>query len=257
MMMSAQELRDFLEFKSAQYNRPEFIENDPVSVPHQFERKEDIEIAGLLAATLAWGRRAQIILKATLLMKMMDHTPHDFILHAGDKDLQKFHSFIHRTFNGEDCIFFLKALQGIYRNCGTLEEAFFPRGREIDIRQAISNFRNAMLLGSYPARSAKHLADPMRNAAAKRINMFLRWMVRRDKNGVDFGLWQRVSPSGLMIPLDVHTANTSRMLGLLTRRSNDWTAVEELTAKLRQFDPDDPVKYDYALFNLGIEEHFA
>ncbi|MCX6248135.1 MAG: TIGR02757 family protein [Bacteroidetes bacterium] len=255
MEVSHQELFDFLEAKYGQYNSPEFIETDPISVPHRFKRKEDIEIAAFLTATISWGNRMSIVKDAEKLIDRMDLSPYEFILHAGRRETEQFESFYHRTFNGTDCIFFLKSLKNIYIHHGGLESLFIP-GRKNGIKDALCFFRSVFLETDHLKRSEKHLADPGKGASAKRLLMFLRWMVRDDKRGVDFGLWKKIQPSALLCPLDVHSGNVARKLGLLKRKQNDWKAVEELTENLRKFDPQDPVKYDFALFGLGVFERF-
>jgi uncharacterized protein (TIGR02757 family) len=255
MELTHQELFDFLEAKFRQYNRPEFIETDPISIPHRYKRKEDIEIAAFLAATISWGNRQSIVKDAEKLLEMMDLSPYDFILNSSPEEISKFDSFYHRTFNGVDCIFFLQALKNIYKKHKSLEQAFAFVNKD-GIRGAICHFRNTFFEIDHPRRTEKHVADPGRGASAKRILMFLRWMVRHDSDGVDFGLWSTISPAILMCPLDVHSGNVARKLGLLTRKQNDWKAVEELTSNLRKFDAEDPVKYDFALFGLGIFEKF-
>ncbi|MEW6467598.1 MAG: TIGR02757 family protein [Bacteroidota bacterium] len=249
--MSDDELKDFLEEKFRHYHQPAFIGHDPVSIPHRFSRKEDIEIAGFLAASIAWGQRPVIIRNATRLLELMEHAPYDFIMNAGPADLRPFERFIHRTFNGTDCVYFLRALKSIYRK-GGLEKAF----EGSSARDRIIRFRKRFFSLKHAARTRKHVSDPAANSSAKRLNMFLRWMVRSRKGGVDFGLWKDISPSELMCPLDVHSGNVARKLGLLNRKQNDWRAVEELTVRLREFDPADPVKYDFALFGLGAFEKF-
>lgn len=256
--MRGEELKDFLEEKYDQYDRLTFIEADPISIPHQFTKKEDIEIAGFLAATIAWGQRPTIIRNAQQLMRWMDMSPHDFIMHAREKDLGPFKSFVHRTFNGTDCVYFIRALAHIYKNHGGLENVFsrivIP-GDE-DLKGAIIHFRETFFELPHPLRTLKHVSNPGDNSAAKRINMYLRWMVRRDKRNVDFGLWTRITAAQLSCPLDVHSGNVARKLKLLKRAQNDWKAVDELTRKLKKFDPADPVKYDFALFGLGVFEGF-
>jgi len=255
MELSHQELFDFLEAKYEQYNRPEFIETDPISVPRRFTRKEDIEIAAFLTATLSWGNRLSIVNDAGKLLEMMDDAPYEFILHSGRSETERFKSFYHRTFNGKDCIFFLESLRNIYQHHKGLESLFLPDDTT-GIKGSLCRFRSVFLETAHPVRSEKHIADPIRNASAKRLLMFLRWMVRNDLRGVDFGLWKKISPSLLMCPLDIHSGNVARKLSLLKRKVNDWKAVEELTENLRQFDPEDPVKYDFALFGLGVFEKF-
>jgi uncharacterized protein (TIGR02757 family) len=249
------ELFEFLEFNYDQYNTPEFIESDPISIPHLFTKKQDIEIAGFLTATISWGTRKSIIINARKLIQMMDDDPHSFIMGASEFDLLPFRKFVHRTFNGEDCIFFLQSLKNIFTKIESMEVLFMP-ANNIGMSEAIGHFREEFLLTPHQKRSEKHISDPLSGSSAKRINMFLRWMIRNDSHGVDFGLWKRITPSELMCPLDVHSGNVARKLGLLTRKSNDWKAAEELTLNLRRFDPSDPVKYDFALFGLGIYERF-
>lgn len=257
--MTKSELKSFLEDKYDKYNRPDFIESDPISIPHQFSKKEDIEIAGFLAATIAWGQRVTIINNANKLIKRMGNNPHDFIMSATQKDFKKFDDFVHRTFNGVDAVFFMKSLQNIYRNYGGLENAFTPTSsvKSDFTLNAITNFRTLFFSIEHPHRTGKHVSNPSENSSAKRLCMFLRWMVRTDKRGVDFGLWKsNLLPSHLMCPLDVHSGNVARKLGLLKRTQNDWKAVEELTENLRKLDAKDPVKYDFALFGLGVFEKF-
>ncbi|MCX6245791.1 MAG: TIGR02757 family protein [Bacteroidetes bacterium] len=253
--MPQNELHDFLEFKYQQYNNVSFIETDPVSIPHQFSRKEDIEISGFLTATISWGNRAGILKDANRLLQMMDCAPYEFILHASPSEIKSFESYYHRTFNGKDCIFFLESLKNIYLNHRGLEN-LFSINAETGMKGAISRFRSVFLEQKHLQRTEKHIANPEKGSSAKRILMFLRWMVRDDRMGVDFGLWKQISPASLMCPLDVHSGRVARKLGLLKRKANDWKAVEELTSSLRQFDPEDPVKYDFALFGLGVFEKF-
>lgn len=255
MKLSKQELFEFLELKHDQYNHPSFIESDPISIPHLFTKKQDIEIAGFLAATISWGSRKTIVSNARKLIKMMDDDPYCFILEASENDLAPFRNFVHRTFNGEDCIFFLKSLKNIFLKNESMEKLFLT-ANNAGMRRTIRQFREEFLLTPHQKRSEKHISDPLSGSSAKRINMFLRWMVRSDSRGVDFGIWKQIDPSQLICPLDVHVGNVARKLGLLTRKSNDWKAAEELTANLRKFDPSDPVKYDFALFGLGIFEDF-
>jgi uncharacterized protein (TIGR02757 family) len=249
------QIKELLDLKYDIYNRVGFIEGDPVSIPHLFSLKEDIEIAGFLTAIISWGQRKTILTNANRLMEIMDSSPYDYIIHADENDLKAFESFKHRTFNGTDCIFFIRSLKNIYLNNGGLEQSFITRDNE-DIRHSIANFREIFFSIPFPGRTGKHIADPSSGASAKRINMFLRWMVRKDDRGVDFGIWDSIRPSQLYCPLDVHTGNVARKLGLITRRQNDWIALEELMVHLRAFDPEDPVKYDFALFGLGIFEKF-
>lgn len=255
------DLLKFLEEKVDQYNVPGFIEDDPVSIPHQFSKKEDIEIAGFLTAIISWGTRKTILKNSEKLIKLMDESPSDFLRNLPKKDfilakhLKPFDSFVHRTFNGTDCIYFIKALSKIYVNCGGLEMALKPATGESTMKNAINRFRTHFFSFEPPSRTSKHLGDPMGNSACKRLNMFLRWMIRKDKRNVDFGLWKNFhNPSQLLCPLDLHSGNVARKLGLLMRKQNDWKAVEELTSNLRLFDSGDPVKYDFALFGLGVNQ---
>jgi uncharacterized protein (TIGR02757 family) len=255
-MLPLADLHNFLEEKHDQYNRPEFIESDPISIPHQFTKKEDIEISAFLAATIAWGNRKMIIRNANRLMDLMDRVPYDFIQNFTDDDLRVFKNFVHRTFNGIDLVYFLKSLRNIYRNHGGLETIFSYQGSTESMKEVFISFHNLFFELEHQDRSRKHIANPGKNSAAKRINMFLRWMVRNDKRGVDFGIWKNIPTEKLLCPLDVHCGNVARKLGLLTRNANDWKAVEELTENLRKFDEIDPVKYDFALFGLGVFEKF-
>jgi uncharacterized protein (TIGR02757 family) len=251
--MTFRELKELLDEKYEQYNRPAFIADDPVMVPHQFSRKEDIEIAGFFAATLAWGQRPQIIRSSLQLMQMMDQQPYEFISTASEQEISSFSGFVYRTFNGQDCMFFIRALKNMYARHGGPEAVFTEAYlRHKDIKAAISEFRSLFLSIPHAGRSEKHISNAAKDSACKRINLFLRWMVRSDKRGVDFGLWKGIPMSALYCPLDVHTGNTSRELGLLINQQNNWKAVAELTENLRRFDALDPVKYDYALFGLGI-----
>ncbi len=256
-MQFIEDLKDFLDEKYAFYNRPEFIESDPIQIPHSFTLKEDIEIAAFLAAAIAWGRRSMIIKKAVDLMGLLENNPYDFLMNATEKDLKRFLNFQYRTFKEGDARYFILSLQNIYRNHGGLqalfEKAFFETN---SIKEALIRFRVVFLSMHPEQRTLKHVADVGRGSAAKRLNMFLRWMVRTDNKGVDFGLWKNIPSSALMIPLDVHTGNVARKLGLLERKQNDWRAVEEMTGRLREMDSDDPVKYDFALFGLGVFEDF-
>ncbi len=247
-------LYEFLEEKVVEYNQKSFIDSDPVSIPHEFDKKEDIEISAFLTATIAWGRRSMIIANARKMMQLLENTPYDFVMNASEDELKRLQSFKHRTFNGDDLRLFVWRMRDIYRNSGGLENALLNTPDNLAV--SISNFKKMFFALTPDSRSVKHISDPLKHSAAKRINMFLRWMVRKDKAGVDFGLWKRISPAALKIPLDVHSGNTARKLGLLHRKQNDWKSVEELTAQLQMFDPDDPVKYDYALFGLGVFERF-
>lgn len=254
---SYDEMRDFLELKYEQFNRPGFIENDPVAIPHQYTLKQDIEIAGFLTATIAWGRRDLIIKSAQTLMSLLGESPFDFIMNAGERDVERLGRFYYRTFNGSDCCTFIRGLRNIYSIHDSMEDipaACLEKGGSW--KDAIISLRNEFFNMPHTRRTLKHFADIERGAAGKRLNMFFRWMVRDDGRGVDFGLWKRIDKSDLYIPLDFHTGNISRKLGLLERKQDDWKAVEELTSVLRRFDPGDPVKYDFSLFGLGIIEKF-
>ncbi|WP_422362412.1 TIGR02757 family protein [Reichenbachiella sp.] len=249
-------LKDFLDEKVALYNQPSFIPEDPISIPHQFNKRQDIEIAGLFAATLAWGQRKTIINKCNELMKMMDNAPHDFILNHGENDLKRFLSFKHRTFNATDTLFFIDFLKSHYSENDSLEAAF-TGGKTSDMESYLSNFHNTLFAHpNAPDRSKKHVATPTRKSACKRLNMFLRWMVRKDNKGVDFGIWTEIKPNQLICPLDVHVERVAKRLGLLQRKQTDWRAALELSENLRQLDPNDPVKYDFALFGLGVMEKY-
>jgi uncharacterized protein (TIGR02757 family) len=256
MGLEFSELQDFLNEKVLQYNRPDFIELDPIQVPHLYELKEDIEIAGFLAAVIAWGKRASIILSAQKIMKLMGHSPYDFVMEHREEHLERMAGFVHRTFNSTDLIYFIRALKNIYLHKDGLEGIFQSYQTEDSLQPAIYHLKQEFFSLDHPARTRKHLPDPVKGSAAKRINMFLRWMVRKDRMGVDFGLWKNISPAILSCPLDVHTGNVARKLGLLKRPQNDARAVAELDAVLRGFDAEDPVKYDFALFGLGISEKF-
>jgi uncharacterized protein (TIGR02757 family) len=252
-----EELKEFLEEKTDQYNSVAFIENDPIQVPHQFSLKEDIEISAYLTAAIAWGQKTTIINNAKRLISYMSGGPYEYLMSASDDDLSRFLPFVHRTFNGIDCIYFLKALKYLYKNHGGLSGVFENSySRHGDLAMAIIQFRNLFFQLSDPGRTSKHVADLSRNASGKRLNMFLRWMVRRDNKGVDFGLWNKIPMHALYIPLDVHSGRVARKLGLLNRNQNDWKAVSELTASLRLLDAADPVRYDYALYGLGSFEKF-
>jgi len=249
-------LKELLEQKCNQFNSIDFIENDPIVMPHLFSKKEDIEIAGFLSATIAWGNRKSIITNGKKLIDLMGRAPHEFILNYSASDLKHFNSFVHRTFNGVDCAFFVRSLRSVYEKHQGLEMAFAKglQPCDLNIKNAISHFRELFLEVKHQNRSEKHISNPDKNSSSKRLCMFLRWMVRKDNNGVDFGIWKGIKPSQLCLPLDVHTGNVSRKLGLLNRTQNDWKAVDEITEMLRTFDSKDPVKYDFALFGLGVSK---
>jgi uncharacterized protein (TIGR02757 family) len=252
------EIKELLDEKYFQFNNTSFIETDPISIPHQFSKKEDVEIASLLVATIAWGQRTSIINNGNKLMRLMNDEPHDFILNFSKKDAARFEGFVHRTFNSTDCVFFLNSLKHIYTKHGGLEAAFSTdfSSKETDVKNAITNFRALFLNTEHQSRSEKHISNPSAKSSAKRLCMFLRWMVRKDKHGVDFGIWKSIKSSQLCLPLDLHTGNVSRKLCLLNRTQNDWQAVEEITSVLRTFDKNDPIKYDFSLFGLGAFEGF-
>lgn len=249
------DLKSFLDEKVEQFNRPGFIPDDPVSIPHLFSKKEDIEIAGLMAAVLAWGQRPTIIRKCRELMRWMDDDPHAFILNHRDTDLARFEAFKHRTFNGVDTLYFIEALRSIYREYASLEDLFRVPAGEKTLEQGLIRFHHRFFsLEHHPHRTKKHLPTPERKSTCKRINMYLRWMVRKDQAGVDFGIWQTISQAQLICPCDVHVDRVARRLKLIRRKQTDWFTALELTGNLRKLDPLDPVKYDFALFGLGIGE---
>ena len=254
--MKHQDLKDFLDSKVVEYNHPRFIETDPIQVPHTFKIKEDIEIAGFLTASIAWGNRKSIIHNAYRMMQLLDRAPYDFIMNHKEDDLERLLPFVHRTFNGDDFIQFIKSLQHIYTNHGGLEHIFSIHAEPYSLQRAIHEFKKTFFEINHLRRTQKHLSDPLKGSAAKRLNMFLRWMVRDDNSGVDFGLWKKLKPSQLSCPLDVHSGNVARKLGLLYRKQNDAKGLEELDASLRRLDSNDPVKYDFALFGLGVFEKF-
>lgn len=254
--MTVEEIKIFLDEKVEQYNTPCFIETDPVQIPHAFNHKEDIEIAGFLTATISWGNRKSILKNAKRLMHLMGDAPADFVLNASSKDLETLEGFVHRTFNATDLKCFVLALRHIYKNHGGLERIFTEHSTSLSTQPAIHIFRKLFFEVPHFRRTEKHVSDPFKNSAAKRINMFLRWMVRKDFAGVDFGIWKGIPPSSLSCPLDVHSGKVARKLGLLHRMQNDAKAVQELDLNLRKLDPLDPVKYDFALFGLGVFEKF-
>lgn len=254
--LTRQELKSFLDEKAALYNSPKFIESDPIQIPHKFDEKEDIEIAAFLTATIAWGNRKSIIANAEKMMGLMGYTPYDFIMNYSSKKAHVFESFVHRTFNATDLEVFVLALQHIYQKYGGMETVFSQNATKSSLLPAIHKFKHYFFEISHPERTKKHISDPAKGSAAKRINMFLRWMVRDDKKGVDFGIWKTINPAILSCPLDVHSGNVARKLGLLKRKQNDAKAVLELDKSLRKLDSQDPVKYDFALFGLGAFEKF-
>ena len=258
--MNKSGLKSFLDEKVIQYNPFDFIESDPVQIPHLFSQKEDIEIAGFLSATIAWGNRKMIIKNSHKMMELMGNSPYDFVMSHSENDLERMESFVHRTFNGQDFASFIKGLQHIYKNHGGLETVFAKhQSRGVgtnSMQKSISEFKKLFFEIPHQNRTQKHISDPMNGSAAKRINMYLRWMCRQDNKGVDLGIWKSISPSLLSCPLDVHSGNVARKLGLLTRKQNDGKALAELDLQLRELDPNDPVKYDFALFGLGVFEGF-
>ncbi len=280
MTKKLQDLRDFLNRKVDEYNRPAFIPNDPIRIPHSFSKQQDIEISGFFAAIFAWGNRTTIINKTQQLMQLMDNAPHQFILQHEEKDLSKMLDFRHRTFNATDLLYFIAFFRYHYTRYASLEDAFLhspdhPSGfyqyffsrdfaealdKKITVRQNPSNnwpsAERAAPFPDAPPRTYKHIATPEKNFSCKRLNMFLRWMVRLDDRGVDFGIWKKISPSQLICPLDVHVARVARRFGLMMRTATDWQAALELTDYLTTLDADDPVKYDFALFGLGVMEKF-
>lgn len=281
-------MKDFLDRKVEEYNRPSFIENDPICIPHRFERKQDKEIAAFFAAVLAWGQRKTIINKCTELLARMDGAPFDFVKNHREQDLKPLLGFKHRTFNDTDLLYFVSFFRAHYARFDSLEDAFLPpvadaefrsdymdayavnggetafaspacylgelSGRRFDMEEILNHFRTYFFsLPDYPARTRKHISSPLQNSACKRLNMFLRWMVRHDDKGVDLGLWRRIIPSQLVCPCDVHVERVARKLGLIQRKQSDWKTACELTGNLRLLDADDPVRYDFALFGLGVE----
>ncbi|RQO29979.1 TIGR02757 family protein [Taibaiella sp. KBW10] len=250
-------VKKLLDNKFETYHQASFITKDPVSVPHRFSKQQDIEIAAFFAAILAWGNRTMIINNCNRILQMMDHAPHDFILHHEEQDLKPLYAFAHRTFNGTDLLHCIAFFKQHFTTAQSLETAFMPQGKPpADVATALIHFHHSFFdIADAPERTRKHIASPAKKSACKRLNMFLRWMIRKD-SPVDFGLWHFLSPAQLICPLDTHVSDVSRRLGLIHRKQNDWQTALELTYALQQFDPLDPVKYDYALFALGVEERF-
>jgi uncharacterized protein (TIGR02757 family) len=251
----AQDIKGYLEEKYLQFNNPAFIESDPISIPHGYSDKRDREISGFLTASIAWGRRDLILRSSRRMMELMGNSPYDFIMNSGMDDRERFHGFVHRTFNSGDLITFIDSLRHVYSVYDSMEDAVaegMKNGRSLC--EGLARFREIFFSEPHPKRTEKHFADIRSGAAGKRLFMFLRWMVRDDNRGVDFGIWKKIRQSELYIPLDLHSGNTARKLGLLERKQNDFRSVEELTNVLRHFDPADPVKYDFALFGLGVNE---
>ena len=256
LKISRTEIKEFLDDKVNKYNTVDFIADDPISVPHRYSLKEDIEIAGFLAATIAWGNRKIIVKNGHRMLDMFGESPYDFVMSHDEHQLKRLEGFVHRTFSHIDLIHFIKALKHIYEAKGGLENVFSSFAKKDSVQPAIHHFKKIFFEIPHPSRTTKHISDPLNGSAAKKINMYLRWLVRTDKCGVDFGLWKSIKPSQLSCPLDVHSGNIARELGLLNRTHNDARAVEELDIALRLLDKKDPVKYDFALFGLGIFEDF-
>lgn len=252
-MMTEFALKEFLEEKVLQYNHPRFIDSDPIQIPHRYQNKEDIEIAAFLTATISWGNRKMIIRNAHLMMDLLGNSPYDFVM---QNDAPQIDHYVHRTFNETDLNYFIRALHNIYTQHQGLESIFFTYAEKNQLQSSIHQFKQIFFEIEHPLRTRKHISDPFKGSAAKRINMFLRWMVRKDKSGVDFGIWNSIDPSQLSCPLDIHSGKVARKLGLLSRNQNDAKALLELDESLRKMDPKDPVKYDYALFGLGVFEKF-
>jgi len=253
------DLKIFLDKKVDEYNQPFFIQSDPISIPHSFSKKQDIEIAGFFAAIFSWGNRTTIIKKSRELLQLMDNAPHQFCLSHTENDLKKLMQFKHRTFNTTDLLYFIEFFTFHYNRYDSLEEAFCfgMKENDINVSNALNSFYDYFFsLPDIPKRTLKHVASPNKNSACKRINMFLRWMVRDDNKGVDFGLWKKIKPSQLIIPLDLHVTRVAHRFNLLERKQFDWIAAVELTDQLKTWDDQDPTKYDFALFALGIEEKF-
>ena len=257
--MKGKDLICFLNSKVDLYNQPSFIAADPISIPHSFSKKQDIEIAGLFAAIFAWGNRTTIINKAKELMLLMDNAPYDFCLHHSAADLKSLEHFKHRTFNTTDLLYFVEFLQMHYQKFNSLEDAFVQKKRPSDItieNYLVSFYEYFFSLDDVPDRTRKHVSTPAKKSSCKRLSMYLRWMVRNDNKGVDFGLWKKIKPSQLVCPLDLHVARVAKKMGLITRKQTDWETVLQLTHELRTLDPQDPAKYDFALFGLGVMEHY-
>jgi uncharacterized protein (TIGR02757 family) len=253
-MKRSTDLKQFLDEQVDRYNRSEFIDSDPIQIPHSFKSLQDIEISGFFTATLAWGQRKTIIAKCRELMNLMDNAPHDFVLHHQARDLKRIGQFKHRTFNTTDLLYFIRFFKQFYARHHSLEEGFVPIFPTLEMEPRLTHFYSTFFsLKDYPVRTQKHIATPVRKSACKRINMFLRWMVRTDNRGVDFGLWKTISPAHLICPIDLHVERVARKLKLIKRKQVDWQTAVELTRSLKQFDPTDPVKYDFALFGLGID----
>ena len=253
--MNRENLKELLDEKLEKYNHPSFILNDPLSIPHRFRKKQDIEISGFFAAVLAWGNRVTIIKNCNRLMGLMNDSPYDFIINHSVIELKRFETFVHRTFNSTDLLFIIKAFRDFYTEYESLESLFLPPYGEMTIRKGLENFYEKCFSLPYaPERSKKHIATPAKKSACKRLNMYLRWMVRNDGKGVDLGIWTKIHPSQLICPLDVHVLRMANQLGLLSIDKGNWNTAELLTTRLRELDVNDPVKYDLALFGMGIEK---
>jgi uncharacterized protein (TIGR02757 family) len=254
-ILNTNNLKEFLDSKVETYNQPSFIKDDPICIPHLFIKKQDIEITGFFAAVFAWGNRKTIINKSKELMQLMNMQPHEFCLNQDLGRLKRLLGFKHRTFNSTDLLYFVEFLQYHYRNNDSLETAFTKWGTNVE--HMLTGFHHYFFsLEDVPPRTKKHIATPEKRSNCKRLNMFLRWMVRDDNKGVDFGIWKNIKPSQLICPVDVHVARVAKRLNLLQRKQTDWNAAIELTEELRKLDPDDPVKYDFALFGLGVMEKY-
>ena len=252
LSFNKEQVRELLEISYRKYNRIDFIKDDPILIPHRFHNLQDIEISGFLIATLAWGQRKTIINKGLELMSLLDLAPYDFVINHRESDLKPLLNFKHRTFNSTDLLYFIHFFKSYYESHQSLEDIFIPN-EGINVRNGIEAFHTAFVSNEFfPPRTGKHVASPAKNSACKRINMFLRWMVRSDASGVDFGLWKRIRPKQLVCPCDVHVERVARNLGLISRKQRDWIMAEELTENLKAFDPEDPVKYDFALFGMGV-----
>lgn len=256
MEQKLKELKDFLDEKVAQYNNPTFIELDPIQIPHSYTRKEDIEISGFLSAIISWGNRTSIVKNAKRMLSYMGDSPYDFILNHNEHQLKKIDGFVHRTFNSDDLLTFIAGLRHLYKHKNGLEGIFVKYQTNDSLQPAIHELKKEFFNIPHLERTRKHLPDPITGSAAKKINMYLRWMIRQDNAGVDFGIWKNIPQSILSCPLDVHSGNVGRKLGLLRRKQNDAKAVQELDGVLRQLDCNDPVKYDFALFGLGVSKDF-
>jgi len=256
MKLKKTELKEFLDEKVELYNRPSFIEHDPISIPHLYTKKEDIEISGFLAATIAWGNRKMILRSSVRMMEILEDSPYEFIVNSSDCELDQAVRFVHRTFNLVDLAYFLQALRHIYRNKGGLEKIFETYKTSDSLQPAIHELHRIFFELPHERRTERHVSDPFKGSAAKKLNMYLRWMIRNDNRGVDFGIWKTIPPSILSCPLDIHSGNVARKLGVLKRKQNDSKAVIELDTYLRSLDKQDPVKYDFALFGLGVFEKF-